>query len=169
MRFGLRDTSARAHKRSGATSLRRPLLWTSLCGLLLIEAGCNTGAIAVGECREIERARCEALQPCGTIDDVEACRRFVRDSCLHGIAGPKPPTTSAQKACVSMITESGSCASEDAAMAPEECDGLADIDLSPIPKRPRARTVCDLAEKPWNYVTCDYVNEVEDSMGGGDG
>lgn len=140
--------------------------WASVFGLFLIEAACNTGAVAVAECREIERARCAALEPCGTIDDVEACRRFVRDSCLHGIAGPKPPTSSEQKACVAMITESGSCAAEDATMAPEDCSGLDKIDLSPIPRRLRAKTVCELAEKPWNYGTCDYVNE---AMGGSEG
>lgn len=131
-----------------------------------MEFGCNTGAIAVAECREIERARCVALESCGTIDDVDACRRFVRDSCLHGIAGPKPPTSSEQKSCVAMVTESGSCARKNAKMAPEDCRGLAEIDLSPIPRRPEAKTVCELAEKPWNYLTCDYVNE---AMGGSDG
>lgn len=131
--------------------------------------GCNTGAVAVAECREIERARCEALEPCGAIDDVEACRRFVRDSCLHGIAGPKPPTASEQRACVTMITASGSCAEDSPTTTPEDCNGLAEIDLSPIAGAKRAMTVCELAEKPWNYVTCDYVNEAEESMGGGDG
>lgn len=137
--------------------------------MLMWTGACNTGAVAVGECREIERARCDALAPCGIVEDVTACKRFVRDSCLHGIAGPKAPTASEQKACVAMITEAGRCALEDPKMRPADCAELEDTDISPMEGAKTARTVCELAQKPWNYVTCDYVNEAEGSMGGGDG
>ncbi|OQX67821.1 MAG: hypothetical protein B6A08_13235 [Sorangiineae bacterium NIC37A_2] len=140
----------------------------SLSLLMLASTGaCNTGAVAVGECREIERARCDALAHCGIVEDVTACKRFVRDSCLHGVAGPKAPTASEQKACVTMITEAGRCAEEDPKMLPRDCEGLDEADISPIEGAKSARNVCELAQKPWNYVTCDYVNEVEESMGGG--
>ncbi len=142
----------------------------SLSLLMLASTGaCNTGAVAVSECRELERARCDALAHCGIVEDVTACKRFVRDSCLHGIAGPKAPNANEQKACMTLITESGRCAEEDPKMHPGDCENLEDSDISPVEGAKSARNVCELAQKPWNYVTCDYVNEAEESMGGGDG
>ena len=63
---------------------------------LMLGLGCSTEAVAIKECREIEELRCEASVSCGIVaeDEVEGCKRFYKEQCLHGIAGDKtrPPT-----------------------------------------------------------------------------
>lgn len=133
-----------------------------------IAGGCVSAAVAITECREIEYARCEASVPCGVIDDVEACKRFYRDQCLHGIAGPEVPTTQEQDACVAAITDAGTCAEADPewsveGCAPEGAGGLggeASVDGS--------ETVCEFLAAPWDFPVCDFLNEPP-SEGGSSG
>jgi len=147
-----------------AFPLPRVLLRASALLLLAVpcasglSSGCTTDAIGIAECREIEYARCEASVPCGAIEDVEACKRFYRDQCLHGIAGPTVPTTADQGACVTAITEAGQCAADDPDGSVESCapgagglGGQAPGDGSP--------TVCEFIAEPWDYEVCDYLNE----------
>ncbi len=59
-----------------------------------VSPGCSTDAVAIQQCREIESVRCEGSASCGIIDtdDIESCKRFYQDQCLHGIAGDKEPS-----------------------------------------------------------------------------
>lgn len=141
---------------------------SSGAAVLCFVPGCNTGAIAVKECRELEYARCEASLACGTIEDVEACRRFYRDQCLHGIAGGQAPTTEEQNKCVKRITRAGICAQDDPDMALSAClvDGMGGGAGAPSLTGP---SVCEVVAKPWDGIpACGFIDEPA-AMGGDKG
>jgi hypothetical protein len=99
--------------------------WAGSVLLALLAGGvawlgaCGTDAVGVETCRQIEEARCQQAPKCPDIDlgnpkhrgpDVEACVRFYRDACLHGLEttsdpGPNGPQT---KACIEAINK-GNC------------------------------------------------------------
>lgn len=82
---------------------------SALAGFGLVSSpGCGTDAKGVEDCRDIERARCNAAAACGILTDVEACERFYRDHCLHGLA-TAPPSPTAVDECVETINSLGSC------------------------------------------------------------
>jgi hypothetical protein len=79
--------------------------WTGACG---------TDAVGVETCRQIEEARCRRAPSCPntTIDltvpkhsdnDVDACIRYYRDACLHGLQTTADPGADKTKACIDAI------------------------------------------------------------------
>lgn len=74
--------------------------------------GCGTDAYGVGECKQIEEARCRAAAKCPDIPlgnvnhasgtDVDACIRFYDVACLHGLEVPDPGAPKVN-ACVQAI------------------------------------------------------------------
>jgi hypothetical protein len=78
--------------------------------VLSAASGCGTDAVGVDDCRQIEQARCEAGVACGQVTDVDACKRFYRDHCLHGLALGDSPGTTQVKACVAAIGVAAQCA-----------------------------------------------------------
>lgn len=146
------------------------LRWLVVASVL----GCNTGAVGINECRDIEFARCEAAAACGTIEDVESCQRFYRDHCLHGIAGDEAPTESAQQACVAAIEDAGRCAEDDPEMSRAACEnatlgqgGAGTAGASQLDTSADSRTVCQFVANPWKQPVCGYLNPpADDAMGG---
>jgi hypothetical protein len=123
--------------------------------------GCNTGAVAIQQCREIEYERCEASVPCelgniSTDDDVAACKRFYKNQCLHGIAGDEVPTAKAQKDCVDTIKAAAVCAAKNQDGLAESCDGV-EATTSINAEGGRVKTVCDVVGRPWDLAVCDYL------------
>ena len=91
--------------------VKRLLGWT-LASLLLGAVtwpGCGTDAVDVDACRRIEYIRCEQGPRCPGlgVSDVESCKRFYRDQCLHGLAGISPRTQDLDD-CVTAI-QTGTC------------------------------------------------------------
>lgn len=127
--------------------------------------GCSNRAVAIAECRELEAARCEAGAACGTIEDVEGCKRFYRDHCLHGIAGAEPPTSQEQHACVSAIEQAGACAEDDPEQRLASC-GDAGLGGAGGASTPGSATVCDFVAAPWKWPVCDYLNPPPEGDGG---
>lgn len=86
-----------------------PLLFA--CGVLVVTGACGTDAVGVETCRKVEEARCRKAPDCGIAldqpphvgDDVDACIRFYRDACLHGLETQADPGTVASNACVGAI------------------------------------------------------------------
>ena len=143
------------------TPTRRTSPWLSLTlGLMALVGsslgGCSTKAVGITECRDVEYARCEASVACGVIkaDEVEECKRFYRDHCLHGISGEEVPTADDHKACLELIEDAGKRAEESLGMggAPGEPDEEA----------------CKIVGAPWKSPECSYLTETSSSMGGGE-
>lgn len=152
----------------GWGSMKRHLSTVVAATLLIapLLGSCVTGAIGIRECRELETERCQSAFECGKIDDVGACQRYVRDHCLHGIAGPKVPTRAEQDACLDVIIDAGKCAKQDDSMPAEDCTGLSEEALIPNEDKRAARSVCDLIMRPWDFEPCAFLNEAEGGGGG---
>ncbi|MGC4088847.1 MAG: hypothetical protein QM756_13295 [Polyangiaceae bacterium] len=100
---------------------RRAAAWLVLAGLgLSLCPSCGTEAKGVEECRAIESARCSAAEACGAVSDVDACKRFYRDQCLHGLS-VEAPGMPAAKACVAAIQEAEACARAEADTVEASC------------------------------------------------
>jgi hypothetical protein len=133
--------------------LRRGQTAALFLGLLLV-AACNTDAVGVNECRDVEYARCEASVACGVIeaDEVDSCKRFYRDHCLHGMKGDKVPSADEHKDCLELIEEAGETAKTSLGMG-----GAAEPD----------EVACKIIAAPWKSEECAYLVEDSGSMGGG--
>ena len=94
--------------------------------------GCGTDAKDVDECRDIEQARCEAAKPCGLVDDVDACKRFYRDHCLHGMVVESPGRAQID-ACVATIREAGEAMECDTVLYPERTNACSFLSPSTPP------------------------------------
>jgi hypothetical protein len=117
---------------------------------LVTASSCGTNAVGVDDCREIEQARCHAGDPCGLIEDVDACDRYYRDHCLHGLA-TKPPAGASVSACVQVIQAAGRCAEAGADTALSKCEeGVTD-------SQPGLRTACDVVSHPERASECSFL------------
>lgn len=127
--------------------------------------GCGTDAVGIDDCRDIERARCEAASHCGRIDDVEECQRFYRDQCLHGLSVESPGAIAVER-CVDVIRKAGECARDnggtDAAI--DDCDPEPSSDTVDVD------TACDLVLFPERSAECSFLtpNPPEPSGEGGE-
>jgi hypothetical protein len=121
--------------------------------LLTSSSGCGTDAKGIDDCRDIERARCQAAAPCGIVTDVEECQRYYRDHCLHGLAVESPPRNLVDE-CVGMINRAGTCVTNLGADPPlSECPGVTRHSvLTP--------TVCDLIRYPERADECSFLQTV---------
>lgn len=142
-------------------SLSATLLSAVTTFSIVTASGCGTNAVGVDECRDIERARCRAGDPCGIIDDVAACERYYRDHCLHGLA-TKPPSGAVVDACVQVIETAGRCASADPGARLDECDETVTLD----PRRSLV-TACDVVAHPELTTECAFLTDVPPEEGSG--
>lgn len=83
-----------------------------------VSLACSSDAVGIDGCRKIEEARCNRAAECGvdlgvpvhndrSVDgDKQACIRFYRDACLHGM--PVDPGSKQSDACTAAI-QSGTC------------------------------------------------------------
>jgi len=137
---------SRDHVRTSPRLALRRLRPSALCGLLLLVGpwGCSTGAIAIQQCREIERQRCEGAAVCGVIksSEVDSCKRFYNDQCLHGISGDEEPTADEQTDCLTFLQERQ--ADAEAARDDDDQDALEDA--------------CQVLAEPWDYDQCAFIN-----------
>lgn len=124
--------------------------------LALTQAGCDTDAVGIETCRSIEQARCQAAASCGMIDDVEACQRFARDHCLHGVALDEDPSSVAVDRCVDAIELAGRCAERHGVDSnPLECreDGFFGT---------RVEDICEAVQEPELMPRCDFLAPEEE-------
>jgi len=109
--------------------------------------GCSTNAIGVEDCRDIEFARCEAGHACGFVQDVEDCKRFYRDHCLHGLRLEDEPSAAAVQSCVRSLTAVAACGPETALAA---CPGVT-TSASVLP------LACDTVRAPEDIAECGFL------------
>jgi hypothetical protein len=118
-------------------------------------SGCDTDAVGTGTCRDIEYARCEAALHCdlgvdseGEVDD---CKRFARDNCLHGLETSDRPGSTATRKCVAAIQAAGTCARDhDPSWTFTECEGEPEATDPTI-------TVCDVVQSPEEATDCAFL------------
>lgn len=151
---------------SSLRSVWASLLSATLAFALVNGAGCSTGAVGIGTCRQIETARCRASVSCGTLNegDVEACERFYRDQCLHGLSTAEPPSSEVSE-CVAVIQAAAQCAA-DAGSASIELD---DCDPFVTATHIRLNLACDVVAHPERADECAFlrpVPEPPDAVGG---
>lgn len=128
---------------------------SALAGFGLVSSpGCGTDAKGIEDCRDIERARCSAAAACGIVTDVEACQRFYRDHCLHGMAS-LPPSPAAVDACVETITAAGTCASSFGGKLAllSECDAAPGV----LEATEESTHACHIVEKPETARRCSFL------------
>ena len=137
-------------------------LLSALCAFTLVSAaGCGTDAKGVDDCRDIEEARCQAAKSCALLSDVDGCKRFYRDQCLHGLAVSSPGSNQV-KACVAAIQNAGTCASQ------AEVGAEAPLDqCNPPISTSSATTACEIVKEPELATECAFL--VPSSAGGSGG
>ncbi len=143
-------------------SLSAALLSAAASFSLLTGSGCNTGAVGVDACRDVEQARCRAGLSCGLVSDVEACERYYRDHCLHGLATAPPPGADVS-ACVNAIQAAGRCAEGDPDAALGACDARDGVPSS----RPGLSLACDVVEHPERTPECAFLTDLPPEEGAG--
>ncbi len=111
-------------------------------------AGCGTDAVGVDECRDIEEARCEAGKYCGLVDDVDTCKRFYRDQCLHGLAAGERPGAPRVRDCVEAIQAAGECAKNGAKTV---------ADCAAFPTKTYHTEICDVVTEPEGAQACEFL------------
>ncbi|MCS6900488.1 MAG: hypothetical protein RMJ98_12750 [Myxococcales bacterium] len=77
--------------------------------------GCGTEPVAPDACRKIEEVRCELAPSCPglNVSDVDACKRFYRDQCLHGLAIASDPGAPVVDTCVAALRIAAACTTPD--------------------------------------------------------
>lgn len=141
-------------------SLSATLLSAVTTFSIVTASGCGTKAVGVDECRDIERARCRAGDPCGIIDDVPACERYYRDHCLHGLA-TKPPSSAVVDACVQVIERAGRCASADPTARLKDCEEDVSAEYWTV------TTACDVVAHPELTTECAFLTDTPPEGGNG--
>lgn len=133
--------------------------WVSFT--LVTASSCGTKAVGVEDCRTIEQARCRAGVPCGLVDDAEACERYYRDHCLHGLASKLPAGASVGN-CAQSIKAAGRCAETDPEISLVDCteEGI------PSPRSQLTRA-CDVVAHPERASECSFLLEAPDEGGSG--
>jgi hypothetical protein len=120
---------------------------------LVTASGCGTGAVGISDCRDIQRARCRAGVACGMIADEQACERYYRDFCLHGLAA-KPPADASVAACVEVIDAAGRCAATDPEIQLSDCNESVKATGADL------RFACDVVKHPERSVECSFLTDV---------
>lgn len=144
---------------SAVRRLAAGTLAASVAFLVVSAAACGTGAVGIDKCRSIEQARCEAAASCGIVDDVDACKRYYRDQCLHGMAHGVPSTTSVDR-CVKTIQLAGDCAKKHGADAKLSSCG------TPPSAGPNGLTkACDIVTTPQQTDECAFLSAVPPEAG----
>lgn len=134
-------------------ALSATLLAAATSFSLVTAAGCGTAAVGIDDCRDIEQARCRAAATCGMISDVDACERYYRDHCLHGLP-VKPPAGDSVPSCVEVIKAAGRCAEADPDIELADCD-------PPVaaPKVGFTRA-CDVVSRPERTPECAFLSDL---------
>ena len=142
--------------RTGATAVTAAACSFGLCQAV----SCGTDAVGVDDCREIETARCEAAVHCSgelQVDDVDACKRYYRDHCLHGLGVSDAPGEPILNRCITAIETAGDCAAINPTMTIAECREYDSANRDRLRSGNEDRelaTVCDVIQYPERTVEC---------------
>jgi len=144
---------------------RKQAIAVILASIWLGLAACDTGAIGVESCRDIEYARCSAAAHCPSMFALKsqaACRRFYRDHCLHGLPLSQDPGAGQVVPCVNAIKAIGDCADKQT-----EAVLVGDCKDPDIPGYDSEITACELLRSPENITQCSFLNPATATGGAG--
>jgi hypothetical protein len=142
-----------SHRSRGSRVLRAlRRLGTGSCALLAcavaLNPACGTSAVGVGDCREIEQARCDAAVACHTVTDAAECKRFYRDQCLHGLPTQEPGASVDE--CVTAIKNLTTCVKI----------GGTHVELAhcdPAVPAQNATLACEVVKSPERAYACSFL------------
>lgn len=137
-----------------AMSAARRFLFSALGVALASTQSCGTDAVGVDDCRAIEYARCEAGVSCGLVEDVDTCKRFFRDHCLHGLSIKEAPDDPVVDGCVAAIHRAAECSQSAPALA--DCPGGGPA-LAP---GVAVTLACDVVRQPESVEACAFLKPV---------
>ncbi len=153
--------------RSSSRGARRPLFGFALGlaflgGAAGLAPGCGTEAQGIEACRKVEEERCRQAPACGdlaitTADDVQACVRFYRDQCLHGLVTADPGAPVVDR-CVRAIQAAGTCALDTA-----KRDDISTCDPAIATKGSDAKRPCDIILAPDKADDCAWLTPTPDA------
>ena len=144
---------------SAVRRLAAGTLAATVAFLVVSAAGCGTDAVGIDKCRSIEDARCEAGASCGVVDDVEQCKLYYRDQCLHGLAHGDASNTKVEL-CVKTIQLAGDCAKKNGA------DAKLSSCAAPPSVQPNGLTMaCDIVQTPQQTDECAFLSAVPPEAG----
>jgi hypothetical protein len=114
--------------------------------LVAMLPACGTDAVNPDGCEAIESARCRAAASCDSFSglNTDACLRFYRDQCLHGLASETDPGQPRIDQCVAAIESAGACAAQ----------GISPCSVGPKTTADRA---CAVIETPEKFAECDFL------------
>lgn len=116
--------------------------------------GCDTHAVGVADCQEIEKARCAAAHSCSlgiNATNEAECERFARDNCLHGLPTASSPLASQLNNCLKAIRAAGACADAGPNTLATKCTGIEnEITVADA-------TACDIVESPEETTACSFL------------
>ena len=139
-------------------------LLSALCSFGVVSAvSCGSDAVGIEDCRKIEEARCEAAAHCEGdihVKDVDACKRYYRDHCLHGLAVDDDPGAPAPKGCLKAIKTAGHCAANDPNMTFADCAAIPGDGLHEQ-TRPELVHACDVIQFPEFTFECEFLRAPE--------
>lgn len=127
--------------------------------LVMSATGCGSNAVGIDKCRSIEDARCEAGASCGLVEDVEQCKLYYRDQCLHGLAHGDTSNTHVE-ACVKTIQLAGNCAKKNGTNAK-----LSSCATPPSLQPNGLVTACDIVQTPQQTGECAFLAAVPPEAG----
>jgi hypothetical protein len=130
---------------------------------------CGTDAVGVKACRQIEAARCEALLSCPAsqhgferAEQVDACKLFYRDDCLHGLASSREPAESEVTGCVAAVKATAACAKAGAATM-TDCAGATLVASDVASEAPSEVSPCAVILKKVEKLSdCAFTYEIPD-------
>jgi hypothetical protein len=142
-----------------------------LCGgLCLTVAHCGTDAVGIDACRQIEQLRCELVAGCPTSpvqdqQDIDDCKMFYRDQCLHGIADGASPDGAMVDACLGAIRQARACWNEGLTLA--ACQTLAEdggvVGPTPAAGVDPATSGCGAIMAPEMLEACSFLRPAGES------
>jgi len=98
---------------------------------------------------------------------VDACKRYYRDHCLHGLGVSEAPGEPILNSCIQAIQTAGECAAEDPEMTIADCRAFTEphrdqYQLRRENEHADLATVCEIVQYPERSYECGYfLNEVE--------
>lgn len=133
--------------------------------LALVLWHCGSSATGVEACRTLEARKCELVVGCpgatvADAGDVEACKLFYRDQCLHGMADGADPDDAAVNGCLAALDKAATCRATKLSACTGAPPLAAGADATKL-------TGCDALLATESLAACSFLGPVAGTGGAG--